>query len=576
MSKRKELEATSADAATAVELPEGWASTALQNVVALSKAKVEPTECPDSPYLSLEHIQSGTNRIESRGMASDVKSTKAVFRSGDILYGKLRPYLNKVAIPGFDGVCSTDILVLQPTSGALPEYLLRFLSQPAFVQFASAHQKGNSLPRVSFGDLADYPVPIPPLAEQKRIVAKVEALLERVGNARERLDRVPAIIKRFRQSVLAAACSGRLTADWREENPSENSNELVVQIDRCRCERYEENNSTRYQDSLELRIDQEYEFPESWPLVSLDRLTCLVTSGSRGWAKYYSDVGPLFVRAQNINTDELDLEDAAHVMPPDSAEGRRTRVRQHDLLITITGANVTKSAIVRSNIGEAYVSQHVAIARPVDPRIAAFLYLWVVSPAHGREKLTADAYGAGKPGLNLTNIRDMPVALPSLDEQGEIVRRVDRLLALANRVEASLAVGTRRTERITQSVLKKAFDGELVETEADLARLESRDYEPAWLLLERVKLEHSADKSTSKNGKVKEMAKRKATSERRALTEILAGVKSGLTPDQLIQKAGFDETTVEQFYRELRDAVRNGEIVEKRPNYADVRLVAKP
>jgi type I restriction enzyme S subunit len=224
----------------------------------------------------------------------------------------------------------------------------------------------------------------------------------------------------------------------------------------------------------------------------MDELTCLVTSGSRGWARYYSDTGPLFIRAQNINTDVLRLADIAHVAPPDSAEGRRTRVERGDLLVTITGANVTKAAWVNQEIGEAYVSQHVALVRPVDVRVAPFLWLWTVSPLHGRAKLVDDAYGAGKPGLNLGNIRSMQVAVPPVLEQHEIVRRVDALFALADKIEGRVKSATARVEKITQALLSKAFRGELVPTEAELARQEGRDYEPASVLLERIRAERAA------------------------------------------------------------------------------------
>ncbi|HKI33401.1 MAG TPA: hypothetical protein VKA46_16220 [Gemmataceae bacterium] len=93
------------------ELPEGWVSVHLGELVSPSSEKVEPGESPNARYLSLEHIEPHTGRIIDHGHGSDVKSTKTVFRTGDVLYGKLRPYLNKVTVAEFDGICSTDILV---------------------------------------------------------------------------------------------------------------------------------------------------------------------------------------------------------------------------------------------------------------------------------------------------------------------------------------------------------------------------------------------------------------------------------------------------------------------------------
>jgi len=168
----------------------------------------------------------------------------------------------------------------------------------------------------------------------------------------------------------------------------------------------------------------------------------------------------------------------AHVKLPKTMEGARTLISEHDILITITGANVTKTARVDRNIGEAYVNQHVALVRLANPEFAHYCWLWAVSPAHGRQHLLDAAYGAGKPGLNLTQIRELPVALPPLEEQRQIVRRVDVLFQLADAVEKRYDAGRTSVENLTQSVLAKAFRGELVPQDpAD---------EPASVLLERI------------------------------------------------------------------------------------------
>jgi type I restriction enzyme S subunit len=193
------------------ELPEGWSLTTLGEVTRPSSEKIEPQECPNAPYLSLEHIESQSGRILGYGNGSDVRSTKSVFRAGNVLYGKLRPYLNKVSVPDFDGICSTDMLVFPRSPWLENRYLSYFLSCSEIVEFANHHSSGVQLPRIGFDKLAELAFPLPPLAEQKRIVAKVEELLARVNAARERLARVPTILKRFRQAVLATACSGRLS-----------------------------------------------------------------------------------------------------------------------------------------------------------------------------------------------------------------------------------------------------------------------------------------------------------------------------------------------------------------------------
>jgi type I restriction enzyme S subunit len=127
-------------------------------------------------------------------------------------------------------------------------------------------------------------IPLPPLAEQTRIVAKVEALLARVNVVRERLAKVPAILKRFRQAVLTAACSGRLTEEWREDNPlGDTANELLRSILSKREARLKEAGSGPYKEPYSPDSSLFSEAPEGWIAASMDQLTCLVTSGSRGW-----------------------------------------------------------------------------------------------------------------------------------------------------------------------------------------------------------------------------------------------------------------------------------------------------
>ena len=309
-----------------------------------------------------------------------------------------------------------------------------------------------------------------------------------VSKVRERLGKVRMVLKRFRQAVLAAACSGRLTADWRDRHARDDSADKLLQSILLKRRNLTGNSGGgRYRKPLEFNASPFSEAPEGWVLASMDQLTSVITSGSRGWAKYYAESGAIFIRAKDINTDQLNLDDIAHVNPPSTAEGRRTRVRFDDLLITITGANVTKSALVDRDLGEAYVSQHVALVRPVDTSIKDFLFFWTISPSHGRAKLLADAYGAGKPGLNLDNIREVIVALPPLAEQLEIIRRVRELFKLADAIEKRVATATAQADKLTQAILAKVFRGELVPTQAELARREGRSYETGVELLKRVK-----------------------------------------------------------------------------------------
>lgn len=182
--------------------------------------KADPDAITDETWvLELEDIEKGTSKLLSRETFAvrKSKSTKNRFVSGDVLYGKLRPYLNKIVVADKSGVCKTEILPLRPNSAVDGRFLFYWLRHPIFLAYVQAVSYGVNMPRLRTADGKTAPFVLAPYAEQKRIADKLDTVIARVDACRERLERVPLILKRFRQSVLAAATSGALTADWRGE-----------------------------------------------------------------------------------------------------------------------------------------------------------------------------------------------------------------------------------------------------------------------------------------------------------------------------------------------------------------------
>jgi type I restriction enzyme S subunit len=309
---------------------------------------------------------------------------------------------------------------------------------------------GTTMQNLNQSILASMPVGVPPLAEQKRIVAKVDelmALCDRLEEQQqERETRHAALVRaslaRFadaptpdnlnflfhpaytispadlRKSILTLAVQGKLV-------PQDLNDELAADTFIGLKPVHEESN-----DGVDI--------PNQWALCSYRSLTTLVTSGSRGWKEFYATKGSIFVRTQNIKTDRLVLDDVAFVDLPRSMEGMRTKVLMDDILITITGANVTKAARVEEQIPEAYVSQHIALTRPRWPQMSEWLHICFISHGSARGALEQLAYG-DKPGLNLNNIRDLVIPIPPLAEQRRIVAKVEQLIVLVDALESQLA-----------------------------------------------------------------------------------------------------------------------------------------
>jgi len=178
--------------------------------------------------------------------------------------------------------------------------------------------------------------------------------------------------------------------------------------------------------------------PEDWEANQLGRLAEFITSGSRGWAAYYSEHGALFIRSQNVRAGRLDFEDTQLVSPPPGAEGNRTQVNPDDLLITITGNSVGNLALAERDLGEAYVSQHVGLVRLSQPKLCDYVCRFLSPGSAGNRQIWASQSGQSKPGLTLRNLQNFWVALPSTECERRAIEKalsnVDGLLTGLDRL----------------------------------------------------------------------------------------------------------------------------------------------
>lgn len=371
----------------------------LGTVAKIEREGVKPSSlAPETIYLGLEHIERG-GRIIGRDTvgAAELASTKFVFSSEHVLFGKLRPNLGKVSRPDFAGVCSTDILPIRPGARLDRNYLAHYLSQPDLVALAASRTSGANLPRLSPSVLATFPVPLLPLLEQRRIVAI--------------LDRADAIRTKRRQVLT-------------------------------------------HLDELSQSIFQEMFGSQTWPSEPLGGRLQFLTSGSRGWAKYYVQDGDKFIRIQNIRGGYLNQRDMAFVVAPATAEAKRTVVQADDVLLSIT-ADLGRTAVVPDGLGTAYVNQHLAILRA--PSLSSrYLADFLESPTGQREVLGKDR-GATKAGLNFEDIRSVSIPIPPADLQARYAAKVARV----NKQREYALTRAAADDKLFASLQSRAFRGEL-------------------------------------------------------------------------------------------------------------------
>ena len=197
--------------------PFGWSIYSIGDVMELSKEKFTPPSDKSFLFLGLEHIEKNTRKIISVGCSKNIRSTKNIFKSQDILYGKLRPYLNKTCVPNFDGICSTDILVFKQNKIVDSKFFALFLSTPNFVSYATKNMNGVHHPRINFKKISEYEFLLPPLEEQKRIVIKINSIFANIDAAQKELKHlemiyktVPDCINMLKHSILKMALEGNL------------------------------------------------------------------------------------------------------------------------------------------------------------------------------------------------------------------------------------------------------------------------------------------------------------------------------------------------------------------------------
>ncbi len=473
-------------------LPHSWTVTTLSDVAEINPL-INFAQYDDDTLISfvpMPLIEELTGRLDSTRLEKlgKVKKGYTRFLEGDVLFAKITPCMEngKVAVAenlkGGIGAGSTELHVLRPRGEISNRYILYYLLQNDFRGDAQHHMTGMvGQKRVPSKFIESSEIPLPPLNEQRRIVSKIEELFSRLDEGEAALMRVLRLLTSYRQAVLRAAVTGELTKEWRDTNPPciESGSDLLERILAERKIKWEAANSNKqYRPPTAPDVINLPSLPDGWCWATVDQLTCHITSGSRGWAERYSTEGAIFIRAQDIKTDRLVLDSIAHVNAPQNVESERTRVQQYDLLVTITGANVTKTALVTQELDNAYVNQHVAIVRSVVSDISQYLYYWIVSPANGRKILERLAYGAGKPGLNLTNIRELVIAFPPAAEQTRIVSELDNRISVVDSLSSVLKQEFQRAKIFRQSILKAAFSGQLVEQDPT--------DEPASVLMQRI------------------------------------------------------------------------------------------
>jgi type I restriction enzyme S subunit len=355
---------------------------------------------------------------------------------------------------------------------------------------------------IAGGELKEIPIPLPPLAEQRRIVAKIESLFARSRRAKQALLAIPPLLDRLRQSILAAAFHGELTTEWRKQHSGTGSGEDLLQRARLeRRRRWESAEATRmvargratngeawkskYRDAVP--AEPSGSLPRGWTWASLDELTLIVGGITKGQKRGPGErLRPVpYLRVANVQRGFLDLTDMKEIAAT-AEEIRELRLEVGDILLNEGGDRdkLGRGWVWGGEIPECIHQNHVFRARPVMPEVDSQFLSHYANNFGQQFFLDAGAQTTNLASVSMTKIRALPVPLAPAGEQREIVRILTNRLAAIDRTRALLVAALEENDDLQSSILAKAFRGELVPQDPN--------DEPASALLERLRAGHQA------------------------------------------------------------------------------------
>ncbi|MFA0494287.1 restriction endonuclease subunit S [Vibrio sp. 10N.222.54.B11] len=495
------------------ELPKGWVACTPSDL-----ANDPKNEIVDGPFGSnlkaSEYTDEGAPivRIQNvKRMAFLDKNIKYVtdekaeflkrhsFKSGDLLITKLGEPLGLTCIAPEhlnEGIIVADIVRFRPNPEVNRKCLAYFLNSEKAIKQINEHTKGSTRARINLSVVRNLDISLPPLPEQKRIVEKLDEVLAQVDTIKARLDSIPNLLKRFRQSVLASAVSGKLTEEWRKERVVFNSRSEIDSIIGYRKALV----TKRTQVPQEHLKGEEYPIPEGWNWVSLDALSSKIVDGVHHKPEYVEEGIP-FMSVKDIKGGEIFFDNCKYISHSTHEEIHpRCNPAKGDLLITKSGT-IGRTAIIRTDdVFDLFVS--VALIKPAS--LAVNMDFINIALMHWVNTIDVSSrvVGTAIKNLHLRDMRVLAIPFASLEEQKEIVRLVGQYFAFADTIEAQVKKAQQRVDNLTQSILAKAFRGELVSQDPN--------DEPADKLLERIAKAREEAEALAKAAKKAEAAKKRA------------------------------------------------------------------
>ena len=437
--------------------------------------------------------------------------------------------------------------------------------------------RATALPGLNRNDVYRLPISLPPLNEQKRIVAKIEELQSHSRRAKEALETIPDLLDQLRQSILSAAFIGDLTRKWREKNPDvEPATELLKRIRIERRKRWEDAELEKLEakglvgDKLDAQFAKrrkQYKepvpsdttdlpkLPEGWCWTTLNELKYYSIYGPRFSNEAYSNKGVYVLRTTDIDGLGRVNTSTAPRLELSQKEYNKYKVEKGDLLITRTGS-IGTLAVYNDKV-DAIPGAYLLHYRLTWDHSLTWLIFHQLKSPRCQLLMTGGSAGTGRPNLNAPTLEKIPMALPSYEEQIEILRVLALHIDSLETMDGTYSYLLNKVDYLNECILNKAFSGKLVPQDPN--------DEPASVLLQRIHKEKEYQLSEQKaKPKPKDRRMKLQQTAQKDIISILQGAARPMTPEALFAAGNFGEDSVDTFYEQLRSVVLNKKVREIR------------
>ena len=502
------------------DVPSGWGLASLDAVTELTPRfeAATRTDNPNVSFVPMPAVEAGTGVVDVSRMRrlEEVRKGYTHFREGDVLFAKITPCMENgkmAVVPPLEndlGFGSTEFHVLRPYRGISPQYIYHYVSSQQFRSQAQHNMTGAvGQRRVPGAYLADQSVPIPPSREQRRIVAKIEELFSELNKGIESLKTARRQLEVYRHAVLKHAFEGKLTAQWREDNKDklETPQQMLARIKRYRAAHYRgqldewEAAVREWQEGGKTgtkppkpkppaNIDDMNagppDLPGGWGRLRLDCIADVVGGITKNQARSKFPRKMKYLRVANVYADKV-VTTNVHEIGVTDVEASKVALKVGDLLVVEGNGSMEQIGRVAMWDGQLPVCGHqnhlirVRVVNGSDPR---FVLLFLLSP-QGRGLIVKEASStSGLHTLSISRVSNLIVPVASPSEERAVVAEIDQKVEGLNRSLGEIDGQLAKSEALRQSILKKAFSGQLVTQDP-------KD-EPASVLLQRIKAKRNS------------------------------------------------------------------------------------